>query len=321
MKFKFLVLFDYFSDEAKEILKDQIVDIKSKGRFYTEDELAEIINGYDALFCDEDQVSEKVIKNTNKLKVISKLGVGYDSIDVEAATRRGIAVTYAPEAPSGTVADFTFGLILACVRRISQADKFVKAGGWDFNKFLSVDVFGKTLGVIGAGRIGSKLIKRATGFDMNVLYYQRHRNPSLEREFDAKYAALDDLLKKSDIVCLTVPLTNKTRGLVGERELCMMKKDAFLINTARGAVVDEKALYNALKEKRIAGAGIDVFTLEPPNKDNPLLKLGNVVVTPHIASATRETLVRLNTTIAEDALRFLNGEKPKYILNPEVIEI
>ncbi len=320
IKYKFLVTFNYFTKEAQEILNDHLVDVKSIGRFRTEEEMAEIIDGYDALLADGDTITEKVIEKADHLKVISHLGVGYDNIDVNAATKKGVGVTFCPEAPSESVADFTWGLILACVRKIPQADNYVKEKKWDFNKFISVDVCGKTLGVLGAGRIGSRVIRRAKGFDMKVLYHQRHRNRLIEKTFDAKYVPINELLRKSDIISINIPSTNETRGILGKKELNMMKNEAFLVNTSRGAVVDENALYIALKTKKIAGAGLDVLTIEPPLKNNPLFSLENIVITPHIAAATNDALIRLNITIANDALAFLNGKKPQYILNPEVME-
>jgi glyoxylate reductase len=272
-----------------------------------------------------ERIDAEVMDAAKGLKVISNYAVGYNNIDVAAATERGIYVTNTPGILTDTTADCAFALLMAVARRIPEADRHVKEGGWIHawgpRMFVGTDVHGKTLGIIGLGRIGSAIARRAKGFDMNVIYYDEHRRRDLERELGVQYAPLKELLTESDYVSLHVPLTASTRHMIGKRELTMMKETAFLINTSRGPVVDEDALYKALRDGDIAGAGLDVFEREPLSPDSPLKGLDNAVITPHIASASVETRTKMATTAALNLVSVLQGREPPNLVNPEVLKI
>ncbi|MBO8169635.1 MAG: D-glycerate dehydrogenase [Thermoanaerobacteraceae bacterium] len=270
-----------------------------------------------------DRVDAELMDRARNLKVISNYAVGFDNIDIPAATRRGIMVTNTPGVLTETSADLAFALLMASARRIVEADKFVRAGKWKTwgpMLMLGRDVYGATLGIVGLGRIGYAVAKRARGFDMRVLYYSRNRNEQAERELGLEYAELDRLLKESDFVSLHVPLTANTRHLINKETLGLMKKTAILINTSRGPVVDEKALYEALVNGDIAGAGLDVTDPEPPEMDNPLLQLDNVTILPHIGSASVATRTRMATIAARNLVAGLKGEVPEHLVNKEVLE-
>jgi len=272
-----------------------------------------------------ERIDAEVMDTAEGLKVISNYAVGYNNIDVDAATERGIYVTNTPGILTDTTADCAFALLMAVARRIPEADRHVKAGGWVHawgpRMFVGTDVHGKTLGIIGLGRIGAAILKRAKGFDMNVIYYDEYRKRELERELGVRYSPLKELLTESDYVSLHVPLTSSTRHMIGERELTMMKETAFLINTSRGPVVDEDALYRALRDGVIAGAGLDVFEREPLSPDSPLKGLDNAVITPHIASASVDTRTKMATTAAFNLVSVLQGKEPPNLVNPEVLKI
>jgi glyoxylate reductase len=270
-----------------------------------------------------DKIDAEIMDKAPKLRIISNYAVGYDNIDVKSATQRGIMVTNTPGVLTETTADLAFALILATARRIVEADKFTRSGKWKSwgpMLFLGRDVYGATLGIIGLGRIGQAVARRAKGFNMKVIYYSRKRKEDVERELGVEYRELHSLLKEADIVSIHTPLTEETYHLIGEKELSLMKPTAILINTARGAVVDQKALYKALKERRIFGAGLDVYEKEPIDADDPLMELDNVVLLPHIGSASVETRGRMARMAAENLLAGLRGEKPPNLVNPEVLE-
>ncbi len=263
------------------------------------------------------------------LKIVSQYAVGYDNIDVECAARLGIYVTNTPGVLTESTAELTWALILAAARHIVRADKYVRSGewyrsktGWHPELFLGMELQGKTLGIIGFGRIGRAVARiGAKGFGMKVLYYDKYRAPKeVEEELNAKYVSLEELLREADIVSIHVPLTPETKGMIGEKELRMMKPTAVLVNTARGAVVDIDALTKALKEGWIAAAGLDVFPVEPFPPDHPIMKLDNVVVVPHIGSATREARYQMTCAVLENLLAFKRGEVPPNLVNKEVVE-
>jgi glyoxylate reductase len=269
-----------------------------------------------------DRIDSEVMDSCRSLKVISNYAVGYDNIDVAAATERGIVVTNTPGVLTETVADFTWALLMASARRVVEADRFTRAGKWKTwgpTLLLGNDVIGKTLGIVGAGRIGSSVAKRATGFDMRVLYTDSVRKEDFEKQTGAKFADLETLLRESDFVSLHVPLTEDTKHMIAEAEFNKMKSTAILINTSRGSVVDEEALYRALVSGRISGAALDVFEKEPIPASSPLLKLKNVVVTPHIASASVETRDKMAEIAVESILDVFSGRTPRFIVNPEVL--
>ncbi len=271
-----------------------------------------------------DQIDAEIINQGKKLIVISNVAVGYDNIDVKAATRKGIYVTNTPKVLNDATADLTLALLLAIARRITEADTFIRTGqwkGWDPNLLLGSDLKNKTLGIIGLGRIGSEVAKRAKCFKMKIIYHQPQRDPEKEKSIGIKYVPLEKLISTSDFISLHVPLTRETKGMIGKKELNKMKNTAHLINTSRGPVIDEKALYEALTEGSIRGAALDVFNEEPINPANPLLKLKNVVLTPHIGSATHETRTRMAVLAAENTVKALKNKIPPCLINPQVLKI
>jgi phosphogluconate 2-dehydrogenase len=253
------------------------------------------------------------------LKVISSVSVGIDNYDVPDLTRRGVMLTNTPDVLTETTADTGFALILATARRVVELAGWVRDGQWSKSlgpSHFGTDVHGKTLGIVGMGRIGEALARRgAAGFGMRVLYHSSRPKPDVDARYDAQYRDLDDLLAEADYVCLTVPLNASTEGLIGARELALMKPDAILVNIARGRVVDEAALVEALQARRIRGAGLDVFVQEPLSVDSPLLGLDNVVATPHIGSATHETREAMARCAVDNLLDALAGRRPKNWVN------
>lgn len=268
-----------------------------------------------------DSIGEEFIAASPRLRVVSNVATGYDNIDIDAATKRGIAVTNTPGVLDETTADFAFALLMAVARRVVEADRFVREGNWktwDPGLLLGIDVHGATLGLVGMGKIGSAVARRAGGFGMRVLYHARNRQLDVESECGARHSDLNGLLAEADFVSIHVPLTEETRGMIGGRALALMKSTSILINTSRGGVVDEAALVAALSSGRIAGAGLDVAESEPVAPGHPLLALPNVVFTPHVASASLATRSRMAIMAVDSCLAALRGEKPANCLNPEI---
>jgi len=272
-----------------------------------------------------DKIDAEVFDAAPKLKIVAQIAVGFDNIDIREATKRGIYVTNTPEVLTETTADFAWALLMAVARRVVEADKYVRTEQWKVSwhpsMMLGRDVYGATIGVVGAGRIGYAVARRAKGFDMKILFYDVVPRPEMEKELGAKRVDLDTLLKESDFVSIHVPLLKETYHMINAEKLKLMKKTAYLINNSRGPVVDERALYEALKERRIAGAGLDVFEQEPTLVDNPLLKLDNVVVAPHVSSASYETRSKMAEMVAENLVAFFDGKKPPNLVNPEVMKV
>ena len=270
-----------------------------------------------------DSINQELLDRGKHLKVVSNYAVGYNNIDVPEATRHKVMVTNTPDVLTDTTADCAFMLLMAISRRLVEVDKFVRDGkwvkAWGPKMLLGSDITGKTLGIIGLGRIGKAMIPRAKGFNMKILYHNRKPDPEAE-ELGVEYRSLDELLAESNYISLHVPLNDATKHIIGEPELKKMKKTAYLINTARGPVVDERALTKALKERWIAGAGLDVHYQEPTDPNNPLLKLDNVIVAPHIGSATTETRLAMAMKAATNLTAALKGERPPDLLNPEVLD-
>ncbi|MGI6037489.1 MAG: 2-hydroxyacid dehydrogenase [Limnochordia bacterium] len=298
------------------------ITVNTEDRILSKEELKERLKGMDGMLCLlTDDIDAEVMDAEPNLKVISNYAVGFNNIDVAAATERGIPVTNTPGVLTETTADMAWALLMSVTRRIVEADKFTRAGkfkGWGPLLLLGTDVYGKTIGIVGMGRIGQAVARRAKGFDMKVLYYDEYRaSEELEKELGIEYVPFEQLLKESDFVTIHVPLMESTRHLIGEKELKMMKKEAYLINTARGPIVDEKALVKALQENEIRGAGLDVFEDEPALAPG-LADLDNVVIAPHIASATLETRSKMATMAAEGCISVLSGKMPENLVNKEV---
>lgn len=310
-------------DAVDELRERYDVNINESDKILEKEELIDMVKGKDALLCFlTDRIDEDIIEAGEKLKVISNFAVGYDNIDVDKATDRGIAVTNTPGILTDATADLAWGLILATARKIAQGDKFVREDrfeGWDPTLMVGSEVHGKTLGIIGMGKIGSAVAKRSLGFDMDILYYNRSRMKEVEEELGAEKVELETLLKESDIVSLHVPLTEETKGIISWHELKMMKESAFLINTARGEVVDEEALIEALRSEKIAGAGIDVYSDEPYGANPDYYTLSNVVLTPHLGSASHRARNGMADIAVNNIINILDGGESDYVVNDEVL--
>lgn len=269
-----------------------------------------------------DPVDEEVIAAGERLRVVSNCAVGYDNIDVAAATARGILVCNTPGVLTETTADLAWALIMAAGRRIVEADRYLRAGrwrSWSPQLLLGQDVHGATLGIVGFGRIGQALGRRARGFGMRILYTDLAPRAEEAEAIDARFAALPELLRESDFVSVHTPLTPETHHLIGKDELALMKPTAVLVNTARGPIVDEGALAEALRGGRIFAAGLDVYAAEPLPADSPLLGLENVVLLPHIGSASVATRTLMARMAAENLVAGLSGRRPPYLVNTEVL--
>ena len=310
--------------QGLELLKKEFeLDINPYNRVLTKKEMINGLKGKDGLLCLlTDQIDRDIINSEPNLKMIANYAVGYDNIDIKAATDRGIPVSNTPEVLTDTTAEMAWALLFSIARHTVEGDKFTRTGkfqGWDPMLMLGQDVSNKTLGVVGTGRIGTAFALKSKGFNMNVLYVNTSTNNKLEHELDAKKVDLSELLKKSDFVSLHIPLNKSTHHLIGEKELKTMKKTAIIINTSRGPVIDEKTLIKALKENWIFGAGLDVYEHEPKISEE-LRKLDNVVLQPHSASATFETRAKMAILAAENMIAGLKGKIPPNCVNREVFK-
>ncbi|WP_438314627.1 2-hydroxyacid dehydrogenase [Sporosarcina sp. FA9] len=261
-----------------------------------------------------DRIDKEVFEAAKNLKVVSNLAVGFNNIDTEAAQSKGVIVTNTPGVLTNTTADLTFALLLATARKLIEAESELRKGNWKSwtpMDYTGMDVGGATIGIIGMGRIGEAVARRAMGFDMKVLYHNRSRKIEAEKAYGFEYAELDDLLIQSDFVVILAPFTPETKGLIGQCELALMKKTSVLINVARGGIVDEEALYDALKNNQIWAAGLDVFEVEPVDPNHPLLTLPNVTVLPHIGSASIRTRIGMMNLNANAIIDVLEGREPE----------
>ena len=302
-----------------ELLKDAGIEVvvSEKGKALTESELLAVIGEYDGIIVGTDPMTAAVIQAGKKLKIIAKNGVGYDNIDLKAATGQHVYVTFTPGAVERTVADSTFAMIFALARNIIQGDAIVRRGEW--SRIIGMDVSNKKLGVVGLGRIGKNVVQRSTGFGMEVYASDPYPDAAFCEQYGVRLVDLDTLFKTCDIVTVHAPLMESTRHLVNAHTISLMKPDSLLINTSRGELVDEQALYTVLKEKKIAGAALDVLTKEPPARDNPLFELDNIILTPHIAGYSRDTLVASGMMAAESIIAAVRGEIPPHVVNKELI--
>jgi glyoxylate reductase len=284
--------------------------------------LRQAVAGAEGMIClVTDQIDAQVLEAGTALRVVANVAVGYDNIDVRAATQRGIVVTNTPGAVTEATADLTWGLLLSIARRIAEGDRYIRAGKWhewQLMFMLGCDVYDRTLGIIGMGRIGQAVARRAQGFGMRVLYHNRQRlDATAEHALGATWVELPTLLQQADFVSVHVPLMAETVHLIGAAELRLMQPTAYLINTSRGAVIDEEGLVRALTEGWVAGAALDVFEREP-EVPQALLALENVVLVPHIGSASVATRTRMAVMAAENLLAVLRGDRPPNMVNPEV---
>jgi glyoxylate reductase len=286
------------------------------------EELLREVSEVDGLLCMlTEKIDGELLDAGKNLRIVSSMSVGYDHVDLEAATKRGVMVTNTPGVLTEATADTTLGLMLAVARRIVEGDRYLRDGSWRLKwspmMMVGRDVHGKTLGIYGMGRIGNSVARRAAGFGMRIIYHNRSRDEEAEKQNGAEYRSKEELLRESDFLSVHVPLNRETRNSIGAGELAMMKPTAFLINTSRGGVVEERALVDALRAGTIAGAGLDVFEKEPIEADNPLIKMKNVVLTPHIGSGSIESRTAMAVLAAKNLAAGLSGQRPPNLLNPE----
>lgn len=283
----------------------------------TEEEMLDLVGDFDAVIAATDPFTPRVLEAAGRLKVIARTGVGYDSVDVAAATARGVAVCITPGANRHAVAEFTMALILNCTRRMAENLSEVRRGGW--NRYEGWDLAGSTLGIVGLGTIGKEVAQRARAFEMRILAYDPAQDAVFAESQQVSFVPLEQLLRESDVVTLHLFLSEKTRHLIDAERLSLMKPTAYLVNTSRGPVVDEEALCQALGEKRIAGAAMDVFEREPLPADSPLLRLDNVYLAPHTAGSTLNTRSASSWMAAQSVIGLFRGERPGGIVNPQVL--
>jgi len=328
MKPRLFITRELFPDIVEELERYYDVEVWDKYQPPPYSVLLEKVRGVDALVSLlSDRIDCNLLQEAKRLRIIAQYAVGYDNINVECATRLGIYVTNTPGVLTESTAELTWALILAVARRIVEADVFVRWGewwrtktGWHPHMMLGVELKGKTLGVIGFGRIGFRVAEIGKVFGMRIIYYSRTRREDLERNLGVEYRDLETLLREADIVTIHVPLTRETYHLINEERLKIMKKNAILINTSRGAVIDTNALVKALSEKWIAGAGLDVFEEEPIPPNHPLTAFKNVVLVPHIGSATYEARHAMAKLVAENLIAFYEGKEPPTLINREVLK-
>ncbi|HID47420.1 MAG TPA: phosphoglycerate dehydrogenase [Methanococcaceae archaeon] len=313
-----ILVTDEIHKDAIEILK-KIGDVEIATNL-SKEELKKKIEDVDVIVVRSGtKLTREVLEHAKKLKIIARAGVGVDNIDLEYATERGIIVVNSPDASSISVAELTIGLMLAAARNIPQATASLKRGEWDRKSFKGIELYGKTLGVIGLGRIGQQVVKRAKAFGMDIVGYDPYIPEEVAGELGVKLIRdINELCKVSDFITLHVPLTPKTRHIIGWEQIWLMKRNAIVVNCARGGLIDERALYEALKDRRIRAAALDVFEEEPP-KDNPLLTLDNVIGTPHQGASTEEAQKSAGIIVAEQIAKILRGEPAENIVNLPVI--
>lgn len=305
--------------KAMEKLRAHVdLEMNIEDRVLSKAEVVEGVKGKDGLLCLlTDTIDAEVMDANPKLKIIANYAVGYNNIDVDAATKRGIPVTNTPGVLTDTSADTAFALLLSVARRVVEADQYARTGrwrGWGPLQYLGKDVWGATLGIIGLGRIGKEVAKRAQGFKMKVVYWNRTRRPEVEQELGLGYLPLEEVLKTADFVSINLAYNTETHHFINRDSFQLMKKDAYIVNTARGPIIDEKALVKALQSGEIAGAGLDVFEQEP-RIEPELMDMKQVVLLPHLGSATIETRTKMGLMAVDNLLAGLNGERPPNQVN------
>lgn len=319
-KFKVVVTDFEYESLQPEIDVLSVLDVEFvKAQCKTEEDVIEACKDADGVINQYAPITRKVMENLTQCKVIARYGVGVNTVDVDAATEHGIVVGNVPDYSIDEVSDHAFALLLALARKVVKLNSEVKAGAWDFN--IGKPVFrlrGKTLGLIGLGRIPQALAKKAQAFGIKVVAYDPFMSAELAKRMDVELLGLNEVCEKSDFVSVHAPLMENTKGMISDEQLGKMKKEAFIINTARGPVIDETALIRALESGQIAGAGLDVTEVEPIMKDNPLLKMENVIITPHIAWYSEESELELKKKTARNVADVLSGFYPDYLFNREV---
>lgn len=307
------------SPRAIQRLKDKgwEVEFNTKGRNMTPEEVVAAMPGVTASIAGSERYGEAAFAAADRLKAISRVGVGFDAIDLAAASGKGVVVTTSPvQGLFEAMADHTIGLMIAISRRIPQANASVKAGQW--KRMMGYHLHHQTLGIVGLGRIGKEVAKLARAFQMRLLCYDVMRDEAFAAEYGVEYVDLPDLLRQADYVSIHTPLNNATRGLMNRERFEMMKPSAYLVNTSRGPVVDEDALHWALTNQVIAGAASDVFAKEPPDPDNPLLKLDNFIATPHVGGLSLQAVDEMFASAVQSAIDVIEGRKPHLVVNPDV---
>ncbi len=305
---------DAINEKGIENLKE-VADV-TVDTSITPEELVNTINEYHAIIVrSRTKVTREVIEQADNLKIIARAGVGVDNIDLDAATEKGIMVVNSPESTSITVAEHTMGLLLSMARKLTIADKSVKEGKWEKKKFMGVELRNKTLGVIGMGRIGSQVVNRCKAFEMDAVAYDPYLPEEVAKQMGVELTDLETVLKKADFITIHVPLTPETKHLISTKEFELMKDTAFITNCARGGIIDEDALYDALKNDKIGGAALDVYESEPPAEDSKLFELDNIVLTPHIAASTKEAQRDAAIIVADEIIDLFKGGTPKNVLN------
>lgn len=325
MKPKVLVTREVFPEIIEALSQHFDVESNPTDEVYGGEELVRRLQGKDGLFANPaDRISRELIAAVPQLKAVCNMAVGYNNIDVPAATAAGILVTNTPDVLNETTADHAWALLLAAARRVTESEHWLRAGHWKqwrYDDFLGADIHGATLGIIGMGRIGQAIARRSTGFGMKVVYHNRSRlTPEQEAAANgARYLDKEALLRSADHIVLVLPYSQSTHHTIGANELALMKPTAVLVNIARGGIVDDAALIDALKQHRIAAAGLDVFENEP-EFNSAFLTLKNVVLTPHIGSSSRPTRMAMAATAANNLIAALTGQVPPNLLNPEVLK-
>lgn len=323
-KFKVLVTDYYFATlkHEREILAEVDAELY-EADCRTEEEVikaVEDVGGVDGLLVENALIGRKVFEALPRLKVVGRYGIGVDVVDLEAATEHGVYVVNVSSYCEDEVSNHALALLLACIRKITQLNDTVRKGNWDYNPFKPIyRTKGKVLGIIGFGKIPRVLVKKVKPFGFKIIVYDPFIDKSVEKEYGIKIVDLDDLIKNADYISVHVPLTESTKHMISTREFNMMKDTAFIINTSRGPLLDEKALIKALENKKIAGAAMDVIENEPITKDNPLIKMPNVIITPHVAYYSEESLVELQSKVARGVADALVGKVPENLVNRDVL--
>jgi D-3-phosphoglycerate dehydrogenase len=308
---------DQIADEAIEMLRSKY---EVTAKFHDKDELLDVISDYDALIVrGKTKVPKEVIEKGDKLKVIGRAGIGVDNIDVDFATEKKVAVVNAPRSSTISVAELAMGHMISMARHLPFADKSMKAGLWEKKKLMGTELHGKTLGLVGCGRIGAEVASRAVAFGMNVLAYDPYLPKEVQEKIQCTFIELDPLLKESDFISIHSLLSDETRGMIGKEQFEMMKDTVCIINCARGPIIDESALLDALEKGKIGGAALDVYEKEPP-EGSPLLIAPNVVFTPHLGASTVEAQIKAGTTTAQQVDKVLSGEKPDFVVNSQLYD-